>query len=51
MNAVWDLAARVAGKPLWRLLSEMTPEQLVTAADLRYLSDALTREEALAMLT
>jgi L-fuconate dehydratase len=51
MNAAWDLAARVAGKPLWRLLSEMTPEQLVTAADLRYLSDALTREEALAMLT
>lgn len=51
MNAVWDLAARMAGKPLWRLLSEMTPEQLVTAADLRYLSDALTREEALAMLT
>lgn len=51
MNAVWDLAARVAGKPLWRLLSEMTPEQLVDAADLRYLSDALTRDEALAMLT
>ncbi|WP_062467423.1 L-fuconate dehydratase [Demequina maris] len=50
MNAVWDLAARVAGVPLWRLLSEMTPEQLVDAADLRYLSDALTREEALAML-
>ena len=51
MNAVWDLAARSAGKPLWRLLSEMTPQQLVDAADLRYLSDALTREEALAMLT
>jgi L-fuconate dehydratase len=50
MNAVWDLAARVAGKPLWRLLSEMTPEQLVDAADLRYLSDALTRDEALAIL-
>lgn len=51
MNAVWDLAARAAGKPLWRLLSEMTPEQLVEAADLRYLSDALTRDEAVAMLT
>lgn len=50
MNAVWDLAARVAGKPLWRLLSDMTPEQLVDAADLRYLSDALTRDEAIAML-
>jgi L-fuconate dehydratase len=50
MNAVWDLAARVAGKPLWRLLTDMTPEQLVDAADLSYLSDALTREEAIAIL-
>ena len=50
MNAVWDLAARRAGKPLWRLLVDMTPEELVAAADLRYLSDALTREEALAIL-
>ena len=50
MNAVWDLAARRAGKPLWRLLVDMTPEQLVAAADLRYLSDALTRDEALAIL-
>ena len=50
MNAVWDLAARRAGKPLWRLLVDMTPEQLVDAADLRYLSDALTRDEAIAML-
>ncbi len=51
MNAMWDLAARVAGKPLWRLLAEMTPEQLVDAADLSYLSDAITRDEAIAMLT
>jgi L-fuconate dehydratase len=51
MNAVWDLAARRAGKPLWRLLVDMTPEQLVDAADLRYLSDAITRDEAIAMLT
>jgi L-fuconate dehydratase len=50
MNAVWDLIARAAGKPLWRLLTDMTPEQLVAAADLRYLSDALTREEALQIL-
>jgi L-fuconate dehydratase len=50
MNAVWDLAARVANKPLWRLLVDMTPEQLVDASDLRYLSDALTREDALAIL-
>jgi L-fuconate dehydratase len=50
MNAAWDLAARRAGKPLWRLLLDMTPEQLVDVADLRYLSDALTRDEALGLL-
>jgi L-fuconate dehydratase len=50
MNAVWDLAARSAGKPLWRLLVDMTPEELVNAADFTYLSDAITRDEAIAML-
>ncbi|GLK17140.1 L-fuconate dehydratase [Herbiconiux flava] len=50
MNAVWDLAARKAGKPLWRMLAEMSPEELVDVADLQYLSDALTRDEALEML-
>jgi L-fuconate dehydratase len=50
MNAVWDLAARRAGVPLWRLLTDMSPEQLVDAADLRYLSDAITREEAIDLL-
>ena len=50
MNAVWDLAARVARKPLWRLLVDMTPEQLVDVADLTYLSDVLTRDEAVALL-
>lgn len=50
MNAAWDLAARFEGKPLWRLLAEKSPEELVDIADLRYLSDALTREEALAIL-
>jgi L-fuconate dehydratase len=50
MNAVWDLAAREANKPLWRLLVDMTSEQLVDVADLKYLSDVLTRDEAIAML-
>ena len=50
MNAVWDLAARRAGKPLWRLLTDMTPSELVDVADLTYLSDALTRDEAIALL-
>jgi L-fuconate dehydratase len=50
LNATWDLVARRAGKPLWRLLADLTPEQLVDVADLRYLSDALTRDEAIALL-
>lgn len=50
MNAVWDMAARRARVPLWQLLVEMSPEELVDAADLRYLSDALTRDEALEIL-
>ena len=50
MNAVWDLAARRAGKPLWRLLADMSPERLVAAADLSYLSDVLTADEAVTML-
>lgn len=50
MNAVWDLAARRALKPLWRLLIEMPAETLVDSLDLRYLSDELTRAEAVGML-
>jgi L-fuconate dehydratase len=50
LNACWDLAARRAGQPLWRLLAELTPEQLVDLVDFRYLEDALTRDEALDLL-
>lgn len=50
LNAAWDLAARRAGTPLWRLLVEMDPAELVAACDFRYLSDALTAHEARAML-
>jgi L-fuconate dehydratase len=50
VNAVWDLWAKSAGKPVWRLLCEMTPEELVACIDFRYLTDALTPDEALAML-
>ncbi|HEY8720537.1 enolase C-terminal domain-like protein [Pengzhenrongella sp.] len=50
MNAAWDLVARFEGKPLWRLLADKSPEELVDIADLRYLSDALTRDEAVALL-
>ncbi|GAC1421783.1 MAG: L-fuconate dehydratase [Acidobacteriaceae bacterium] len=51
INAVWDLWAKVEGKPLWKLLAEMPPEQIVSAIDFRYIDDALTREEAIAILT
>ena len=50
VNAVWDLYAKAEGKPLWKLLADMTPEQLVSCIDFRYISDALTPEEALAIL-
>ncbi len=50
INAAWDLAGRRAGKPVWQLLSEMSPEQLVDLIDFRYITDALTREEALSLL-
>jgi L-fuconate dehydratase len=50
VNAAWDLAAKRAGQPLWKLLADMTPEQIVELVDWRYLSDALTPDEALAML-
>ena len=50
INAAWDLAARRAGKPLWLFIAEMTPEQLVAQIDFRYISDALTQDEALAIL-
>jgi L-fuconate dehydratase len=44
INAVWDLYAKVEGKPLWRLLAEMPAEQIVSAVDFRYIDDAITRE-------
>lgn len=46
VNAVWDLWAKVAGKPLWQLLSDMSPEEIVRCIDFRYITDALTPTEA-----
>jgi L-fuconate dehydratase len=51
VNALWDVYAKREGKPLWKLLADMTPEQIVDLIDFRYLSDALTRDEALGILT
>lgn len=50
VNALWDIKARRAGLPLWRLLAEMDPEELTEIVDFSHLSDALTREEALNIL-
>lgn len=50
MNAVWDLAARRAGIPLWQFVCEMEPAELVDALDMTYLSEVLTAEEAVSML-
>jgi L-fuconate dehydratase len=50
VNAVWDLWAKVQGKPLWKLLADMSPEELVRCIDFRYITDALTPDEAVAML-
>lgn len=50
VNAVWDLYAKVEGKPLWRLIAEMSPAEIVACVDFTYLTDALNPEEALALL-
>ena len=43
INAVWDLYARQQNKPLWRLLADMSPEEIVRLVDFRYIDDAITR--------
>ncbi len=51
VNAVWDLWAKHAGKPVWQLVADMTPEEIVKLIDFRYLTNALTPDEARAILT
>jgi L-fuconate dehydratase len=50
VNAVWDLFAKSERKPVWKLLADMTPEQVVSCIDFRYITDALTADEALELL-
>ncbi|GAA3305153.1 fuconate dehydratase [Dactylosporangium vinaceum] len=50
LNAVWDLRARLDGKPLWRLLAELPTADLVAAVDFNHITDALSPEEAAAIL-
>lgn len=50
INALWDLWARIEKKPVWKLLVDLTPEQLVSTIDFRYITDVITKEEAIQML-
>ncbi|MEQ9289695.1 MAG: L-fuconate dehydratase [Cyclobacteriaceae bacterium] len=50
VNAVWDLYAKSEGKPLWRLLADMSAEELISCIDFTYLTDAITPEEGLELL-
>lgn len=50
VNAVWDLYAKAEGKPLWKLLADMSPEALVACIDFRYIEDALTPAQAFEIL-
>jgi L-fuconate dehydratase len=50
VNATWDLQAKRAGKPLWKLLSDMTPREITRCIDFQYITDALTEDDAIAIL-
>ncbi|KAF2125020.1 mandelate racemase/muconate lactonizing protein-like protein [Dothidotthia symphoricarpi CBS 119687] len=50
VNAIWDLWAKTLGKPVWRIVADMSPQQIVDLIDFRYITDALTPEEALQIL-
>ena len=50
VNAVWDLYAKVERKPVWKLLADMTPREIVACIDFRYITDALSPDEALDIL-
>src|SRR5882672_9955872 len=51
VNAVWDLFAKVRNKPLWKLLADMSPQELVACIDFTYITDVITPPEAIALLT
>ena len=50
VNAIWDLWAKTLNKPVWRIIADMTPEEIVRLIDFRYIVDALTPEEAVELL-
>jgi L-fuconate dehydratase len=50
INAIWDLWGKAAGKPVWKLIVDMTPEEFVQCIDFKYITDVITPEEAIEML-
>lgn len=50
LNAVWDLWGKLVQKPVWRIVADMTPEELVRCIDFRYITDVITPEECVEML-
>ncbi|XP_065308376.1 mitochondrial enolase superfamily member 1-like [Dermacentor albipictus] len=50
INALWDLWGKIEGKPVWKLLTDMSPQEIVSLIDFRYISDLLTKEEAVGLL-
>ncbi|KAH7312201.1 L-galactonate dehydratase [Stachybotrys elegans] len=50
VNALWDLWAKVLGKPVWRIVADMSPEEFVRCIDFRYITDAITPDEAIDLL-
>ena len=50
VNAIWDLWAKTLGKPVWRVIADMSPEEIVRCIDFRYIKDALTEEDAIQIL-
>lgn len=50
LNAVWDLRGKIVSKPVWKIVADMSPEQVVKCIDFRYITDVITPEEAVEML-
>jgi L-galactonate dehydratase len=50
VNAIWDLWAKTLNKPVWKIVAEMSPEEFVRCIDFRYITDAITPEEAVEIL-
>ena len=50
LNSIWDIWGKIEQKPVWKLLSDMTPEETVSLIDFRHITDALTPQEATEIL-